>query len=86
MADQFYMYVLRSKLTGRLYVGSASDLEDRVHRHNTGQSKSTRHGVPWELIHQEAYPTRSEAVRREMYYKTGKGREELRRLLAANVV
>jgi len=76
----FAVYVLRSTVTGRMYVGSAADLEDRLHRHNTGQSKATRHGAPWVLIHHEQFKTRSEAVRREMFYKTGKGRDMLKRL------
>jgi len=61
-----------------MYVGSAASIEDRLRRHNSGSSKSTRHGVPWMLIHSESFCSRSEAVRREMYYKTGRGREELK--------
>jgi putative endonuclease len=75
MAEGFYVYVLRSRLTGRLYTGSVPDVDDRLRRHNAGQSKSTRHGIPWDLVYQESHPTRSEVVRREMYYRTGKGRE-----------
>ena len=77
----FWVYVLRSGVTGRRYVGSCQDLAARLHQHNTGQSKATRHGLPWELIHKEQLPTRSLAVRRERYFKTGRGREELDRLL-----
>ena len=80
------MYILRSGVTGRLYVGSTSDLADRLYRHNSGQSKATRHGFPWSLLHQEAYATRSEAVRREMYLKTGKGRDEIRQVIGVKAM
>ena len=73
----FYVYVLRSSKTGRRYVGSCQDIEERLGRHNAGHSKATRHGIPWVLVHFEAFATRAEAVRRERYFKTGKGREEL---------
>src|SRR5207237_10703329 len=76
-----YVYVLRSTITGRLYVGSTSDLQDRLFRHNNSESKATRHGVPWVLIHHESFGSRSQAVRRELYYKTGKGRDELKKLV-----
>jgi putative endonuclease len=76
----FFVYVLRSQTTGRTYVGSCEDLQDRLRRHNNRESKATRHGVPWQLVHQESFLTRSEAVQREAYYKTGKGREELDRI------
>ena len=73
----FYVYVLCSQTTGRRYVGSCQDLDERLRRHNAGHSKATRHGVPWVLVHREAYPSRSEAMQRERFYKTGRGREEL---------
>jgi putative endonuclease len=76
----FYVYVLRSQRTGRRYVGSCENREERLRRHNAGDSKTTRHGVPWILIHSETCVTRSEALRRERYYKTGRGRDELNRL------
>ena len=78
----FHVFVLRSEKTGRFYVGSAADVEKRLQRHNRGDAKSTRHGVPWAVLHTESFVTRSEALHRERYYKTGRGREEIQRLLA----
>ena len=77
----FYCYVLRSGQTGRRYVGSCKDLSERIRRHNAGDSKATKHGVPWMLIHSEGFAARSGAARRERYYKTGRGRDELDKLL-----
>jgi len=73
----FYCYVLRSRKTGRRYIGSCEDLNERIRRHNAGDSKATKHGVPWVLVHSEAFATRAQATRRERYYKTGRGREQL---------
>jgi putative endonuclease len=77
----FYVYVLRSEKTGRRYIGSCKNIEARFHQHNTRQSKATRHGVPWRLLRTEEFATRAQAMRRERYYKSGTGREELERLL-----
>jgi putative endonuclease len=76
----FYVYVLKSVKTGRRYVGSCENVDERVRRHNTGHSKTTRHGIPWTVLLSESFLTREEAVRKERYYKTGRGRDELRRL------
>jgi putative endonuclease len=76
----FYVYVLRSGKTGRRYIGSCKDLDDRLGRHNRGESNATKHGVPWTLIHSEQFETRSEALCKEQYFKTGRGRDELNRL------
>ena len=51
----FYVYVLQSTKTGRQYVGSCENLDERVRRHNLGHSKATRHGIPWTLIHSERF-------------------------------
>ena len=65
----FYIYILRSKLTQRYYVGSTEVVEKRLKEHNTGKSKSTRAGIPWELIHTESFATRSEAMLQEQKIK-----------------
>jgi len=76
----FYVYVLRSLRTGRRYVGFCEELQERLRRHNAGDTKSTRTGVPWVMVYSEPFKTRIEAIRRERYFKTGRGREELERI------
>jgi len=78
----FFVYVLRSDTTGRHYVGFASDLVQRLGQHNTGITKSTKNRGPWKLVYQEALQTRSAAIRRERYLKSGQGREKLKRILS----
>ena len=73
----YHVYALRSRRTGRLYVGSTQDVPERLRRHNAGHSKATKHGVPWVLVHEESFHTRAEAMAREKHLKTGRGREEL---------
>lgn len=70
----YYVYILYSKSTSRFYTGQTDDVGDRFIRHNQRRSKSTKTGVPWLLIHVEAFKTRSEAVRREMEIKAKKNR------------
>ena len=77
----FYCYVLHSEKTGRKYIGSCRDLKDRIRRHYGGESKATKHGVPWSLLLVERFSTRREALARERFYKTGRGRNELKRIL-----
>ena len=76
----FYCYLVRSEKTGRRYIGSCEKLTERSRRHNAGDSKATKHGVPWILLCSEGFATRSEAAQRERYYKTGRGRDELDKL------
>jgi putative endonuclease len=77
----FFVYVLRNRETGRHYTGHSSDVTQRVGQHNSGVTKSTKNRGTWLLVHQEAFATRAEAMRREKYLKSGKGREELKTIL-----
>ncbi|MBI3317696.1 MAG: GIY-YIG nuclease family protein [Candidatus Omnitrophica bacterium] len=65
----YYVYVIKSELLNKTYVGQTDDLELRLKQHN-GRLKV----FDWKLIHIEQYPTRSLAIRRERYLKTGDGR------------
>jgi putative endonuclease len=73
----FFVYVIRSKIDGRLYKGITRDLEVRVAEHNKGRCKSTKGFVPWELVYFEKVNSRQEARQRELYLKSGSGREFL---------
>ena len=75
---EYFVYVLRSEKDGRLYKGQTSDIDKRLEQHNSGQVKSTKGFVPWELVYLEKFKSREEAVLREKYFKTGIGREFLK--------
>ena len=63
------MYILRSLKTGKLYYGFSEDVLSRLSWHNAGTERYTRSGIPWELLHQESYETKKEALKREKYLK-----------------
>ena len=65
----FIVYILYSNKLEKYYVGSTSNLEDRLRRHNTGQGNFTKKGIPWEVIHKIECDTRSEAVELEKKIK-----------------
>ena len=78
----FYVYVLKSLVDGNLYIGQTSDFRRRVTLHNEGRIQSTKRRCPLELVHLEEYETRGEAIKRERFLKSMKGRDFKRRLRA----
>ena len=84
-SSMYFTHVLRSLTTGRYYTGSTSNLQARLIQHNSDQSTSTKHRGPWELMHQEQFNTLAEAVGRERYLKSGKGRDDLKRILKEQI-
>ncbi|MFH1829936.1 MAG: GIY-YIG nuclease family protein [Pseudomonadota bacterium] len=65
-----YTYVLRSKKDGKRYIGSTSDLKERVKKHNAGSVKSTKHRRPFELEYFETFESKREAESREKFFKS----------------
>ena len=65
----YHTYILYSDSLHRYYVGSTQNLKTRLDRHNKGQEKSTKHGVPWKLIKSFIFDTRAEAVKLEYKIK-----------------
>lgn len=76
-----YVYVLLSLRNGDFYIGQTRDLKRRLHQHQSGQNTSTAPRLPIKPIFYEAYPTASDALRRELYFKTTKGKVALRAML-----
>jgi putative endonuclease len=75
----YFVYVLKSKSTGKSYIGHSKDLNNRVTEHNNGKNQATRRKGPWMLMYQEEFLTRTDAMRREKHFKTQIGRIELKK-------
>jgi putative endonuclease len=76
----FYVYVLKSLADGNLYIGQTADYEKRLALHNEGRIKSTKRRRPLRLIHIEEYETRGDAIKKERFLKSIKGRDFKRAL------
>ncbi|MBI4430982.1 MAG: GIY-YIG nuclease family protein [Candidatus Omnitrophica bacterium] len=68
-ASEAYVYLLRSKTTGKFYVGWTTDIKRRIQEHNSGKSQYTKARGPWELIGCETYPNAEAAKKRERTFK-----------------
>ena len=69
------MYVIRSEVDGRFYVGMTQNINNRIKEHNSGKTKSTKAYSPWKLFFFENYPDRQSAREREKYLKSGFGKK-----------
>ena len=70
----YYTYVLKSVKFNRHYYGHTHDLQARLKSHNQGKVRSTKAYRPWKIVYYETFPTKSEAFRREMFFKSVEGR------------
>lgn len=77
----YCVYVLISRKDGKLYAGFSEDIEQRLADHHAGRVGCTAPRRPLELIHCEMYPRKTDALRREAYFKTTKGKRALKLML-----
>ena len=71
----YYVYILQSQKDSKFYTGLAKNVSRRLSEHNSGQVKPTKGRRPFILVHQECVKTLKEAREREIFFKSGRGRE-----------
>lgn len=75
----FYIYILKDRITSKLYKGFTDDLRQRLKDHKSRKVKTTKY---WdiELIYYEGFKDEKSARIEEKFLKSGKGRERLKYL------
>lgn len=77
----YYTYILYSKKLDKFYIGYTENINNRFKEHNKGEVNYTSRGLPWVLVHYQAFIYKEDAQKEEKFLKTGKGRERRKYLL-----
>jgi putative endonuclease len=77
----YYTYILKSKKDGKLYTGYTNDLRKRFLQHASGKSTYTKGRGPFVVIYYEACLDRGDALAREKYLKSGRGKTFIKQRL-----
>lgn len=73
-SPMYYVYILRStNYKNQTYIGSTSDLRNRLESHNSGANKHTSKFKPWIVIWYSAFETKEKAETFEKYLKSASG-------------
>lgn len=76
----YYIYILKSLKSNKLYIGYTNNLIRRLGEHNSGLSFETKKYKPWELLYLEGYANINDAKDREKKLKQfGKVYSQLKR-------
>lgn len=73
----FYTYVLLSLKDNKFYIGYTNNLKNRIRLHQFGKVLATKPRLPVKLIYAEFHLNKYDALRREKYFKTNKGKNAL---------
>jgi putative endonuclease len=77
----YSVYVFYSKKVNKLYIGFTSRLKERIKEYKSLKNKTTRNWQPLKLIYVEIYANKQDALKREKFFKTGWGRNYLKKIL-----
>ena len=75
----YFVYIIESEKDNRLYVGFTDNLKRRIQEHNAGKTRSTKGYLPWKIVFFVEVETRIEARKLEKYYKSGYGKEKIKK-------
>ena len=64
-----YIYIIKSKKFGNIYIGYTHNIVKRLNEHNLGKSEYTRKFLPWKVVYLEGYASEEEAKNREQKLK-----------------
>lgn len=81
-----YVYVLLSLKDHKFYVGFTEDLRNRLSEHAQGRVRSTKDRRPLKLIHYEYFISKSDAKAKEVFLKSGFGRNQLKLALKETLI
>ena len=74
----YYVYILKSIKDNGYYYGYTSDLLKRIEHHNSKLVRSTKSRAPFVLHYSEKFTNKSDAIKRENYFKSIDGYNWLR--------
>ncbi len=77
----YYVYILKSEKSSRMYTGYTNDLRKRFYQHNSGKSTFTKRDMPYKIIYYEACLNSEDAKSREKYLKSGMGKRYIKNRL-----
>lgn len=83
---RYYVYVLLSLKDHKFYIGFTEDLKNRLSEHAKGKVKSTKDRRLLKLIHYEYFIDKADAQAREVYLKSGFGRNQLKASLKRTLI
>jgi len=76
-----FVYIIKSEKNGKNYIGSTSNIDQRLKWHNAGKNTSTRYRRPFKLIYKREFGSKINALSYERWLKNQKGGFRVKELI-----
>lgn len=78
----YFVYILYSDALDKYYIGSTSNIDERLKKHLSNHKGYTSKAKDWELVYSEEYDTKTLALKRERQIKNWRSRKMIGKLIA----
>lgn len=65
----YFVYLLQSSVNNKYYIGSTGNVGERLKQHNAGKTRSIKAFIPYVLVGQKEFTTKTEAISFEIRLK-----------------
>ena len=77
----FYNYIIFSEILNKYYIGSTTNIEERLVKHNHNHKGFTGNKSDWKIVYFEEYMIKTDALKRELQIKKWKSRIMIEKLI-----
>ena len=81
-----YLYILRSKSSGKYYIGETKDTAKRFKQHREGKTLFGKRNKEIELIYQQKFENREQAKKVEYFLKAQKSCRFIEKFIKGEIV
>ena len=83
---QGFIYILQSTINLKYYIGSSTNINNRLIYHNNGLVTATKNKGPWEIKFTQCYPNIKEAKQIEYKLKRLKSRKIIEQIISEKII
>jgi putative endonuclease len=80
-----YVYILKSLIADKFYIGRTTDPDKRLHFENTTEKRFTARYRPWDRVWLYKCKSKEDAIKIEKKIKSWKSKKMIERLIAGDV-
>ncbi len=81
----YYLYILKSKMIEKLYIGISQDPQKRLSYHNTIEKGFTSRYRPWEIVYLKEFSNKQEALVTERKLKGWKNKRMIEKVIKGEI-
>ena len=82
---KYYLYILKSKVANKYYIGISQNPETRLQYHNSFEKGFTSRYRPWEIVLTKDFDSKNQAMLAEKKLKSWKSKKTIEKVISGEI-